>query len=437
MNAGKQKRDAGDNAMDRRAFLVAAAAPLVLGEPAAAIRLDELKNFKITKITGFRHVCQRPKLVGKNARLDLHGNQTSDNILRIATDQGIEGLGVGSTKPEIAKQLIGRTLDEYWKPGVGVVSPLDRADHALFDLIGKALNQPAWKLLGGQGAEWVPVYDGSIYFNDLLPPQPPLKKGGKEQTGVRRLMEEVEFSLEAGHRAFKIKIGRGHKWMEKDAGFERDVEVVKAIRTLVGEDVQLMVDANNGYDLETAKRWLDRVGDQRLLFIEEMFPEDVKQDLDLKAYARKGDWKTLVADGENARDLELFDPFIEAGAFDVYQPDIRAFGLTKQWELSRRLSRKRPEFKLAPHNWGSHLGLHMQLVLARGIPNFLIAEEDRSTSDLFDTSAFVFKEGKAKVPDLPGCGLMLREDVFKQKYAKDAWSVGGSRASAAGVGRAS
>ena len=45
--------------------------------------------------------------------------------------------------------------------------------------------------------------------------------------------------------------------------------------------------------------------------------------------------------------------------------------------------------KLAPHNWASFLGLYMQLVLARGIPNFLIAEQDTSTRDLFDTSAFV------------------------------------------------
>jgi len=65
----------------------------------------------------------------------------------------------------------------------------------------------------------------------------------------------------------------------------------------------------------------------------------------------------------------------------------------------------------------------MQLVLARGIPNFLMAEEDRSTSDLFDTSAFTFKEGKMRVPDSPGCGLVLREEVFRKKYQEGAWVV--------------
>ncbi len=413
--------------MHRRQFLEAAV--ITLGGLAPSARLnaaDELKKVKITKITGFRHACPRVKLVGKNARLDVHGKETAENCLRIATEQGIEGIGVGNVKPETARQLLGHTLDEYWKPGVGVVSPLERADHALYDLIGKALNQPAWKLLGdqpgGHGPEWTPIYDGGIYFNDLLPPQPPLKKAGKQRSGVDRILEEVEFSLDAGHRAFKIKVGRGHKWLEKRAGFERDVEVVKSIRKLTGKDVTLMADANNGYDLETAKNWLEAIAGD-LMWIEEPFPEQVEQDLELKEFIRAKGWKTLLADGENAREIALFDPYIERAAFDVYQPDIRTFGLTLQWELSRRLSRKRPDLTLAPHNWGSHLGLHMQLVLARGIPNFLIAEEDRSVSDLFDTSAFTFKEGKMRAPDLPGCGLVLREQVFRDRYEGNSWTV--------------
>ncbi len=403
--------------MNRRQFL-AASASLASGALATTIaaeekKIDELKKFKITKITGFKHVCPRPKLVGKNSRLDVHGKQTSENILRIATDQGIEGIGIGTATQDNARKLLGHTLDEYWKPGVGAISPLDRADHALFDLVGKALNTPAWKLFGGKGPEWVPVYDGSIYFNDLLPEF--------QDKGVARLLEEVETSLKRGHRAFKIKVGRGAKWMEKDAGFKRDVEVVQSIRKLVGKEVKLMVDANNGFDLDGTKRWLDAVGDD-LFFIEEMFPEVVEQDLDLKAYIRKKGWKTLVADGENAREVNLFDPFIEKDALDVLQPDIRAFGLTRQWELSRKMAAK-PNIHLAPHNWGSHLGLHMQLVLARGIPNFLIAEEDPSTSDLFDTAAFQFKEGKMLVPDVAGFGLVLREKVFNENYSKEAWVV--------------
>jgi L-alanine-DL-glutamate epimerase-like enolase superfamily enzyme len=196
---------------------------------------------------------------------------------------------------------------------------------------------------------------------------------------------------------------------------------VQAIRKLVGKDVRLMVDANNGYDLEGTQRWLDAVGDD-LFFIEEMFPEAVEQNLALKAFLRRKGWKTLVADGESAKEVGHFDAFIDREALDVLQPDIRAFGLTKQWELSRKAAAN-PSIKLAPHNWGSFLGLHMQLVLARGIGNFLIAEQDPAASDLFDTAAFEFKEGKVRVPDLPGCGLVLREDVFQAGYKSQAWGV--------------
>src|SRR5262249_13421209 len=244
-------------AMNRRDFVQAAAVLLgkeALGTAREPRVADELKRFKITKITGFRHVCPRPKLVGKNSQLDVHGRQTVENVLRIATNQGIEGIGIGSAKPESARQLLGHTLDEYWKPDIGVVSPLGRADHALFDLVGKALHLPAWKLLGGKGPEWVPVYDGSIYFNDLLPEV--------KDKGVARLLEEAEASLKTGHRAVKIKVGRGFKWVEKQAGLKRDVEVVQAIRKLVGKEVTLMVDANNAFDLEGTKRWLDAVGDE-------------------------------------------------------------------------------------------------------------------------------------------------------------------------------
>jgi L-alanine-DL-glutamate epimerase-like enolase superfamily enzyme len=402
--------------MNRRDFL-AASASLVAGAPLLAaaddVNPDRLKGCKITRVTGFLHVCPRPKLIGKNAFRDVHGRQTAEDVLRITTDQGLEGIGIGTATPDNARKLVGHTLDEYWRPGVGVVSPLGRADHALFDVVGKALQVPAWKLLGGRGPEWVPVYDGSFYFADLLPEY--------QDRGIARIVEEVETSLRSGHRAFKVKVGRGFKWMDPQAGFQRDVDVVRAVRKAVGKDAALMVDANNGFDLDSTRRWLDAVGDD-LYWIEEPFPEVVEQDLQLKAYLRGKGWQTRIADGESAREAGHFDAFIEHEALDVLQPDIRAFGLTLQAALARKMAAK-PALKLAPHNWGSFLGLHMQLMLARGIPNFLMAEQDPSTSDLFDTSAFQFREGKVRVPDLPGCGLQLREGVFDKKYRKDAWVV--------------
>lgn len=409
--------------MRRREFLRAASALALAASarpapaddrPGSARDLDRLREFRITKITGFRHVCPRPKLVGKNSHLDVHGDTTSEDVLRISTDQGLEGVGIGRAAPDVARQLIGQTLDSFWTPGVGATSPLGRSDHALYDLVGKALGVPSWKLFGGEGPEWVPVYDGSIYFADLLPQF--------SDRGVARIVQEVEQGLDRGHRAFKIKIGRGYKWMPRDDGFQRDLDVVRAIRSAVGPDVRLMVDANNGYTPDDALRWLDALGDD-LFFVEEMFEENPRDDLRLKEHLKSRGKSTLVADGESAREVSHFDELLKAHAIDVLQPDIRAFGLTLQWAMSRRIAELNPDARLAPHNWGSNLALPMMLVLARGIPNFLMAEQDTSTSDLFDDPAWEFRDGKIRVPDLPGCGLSLREDVFRSTYAPKAWVV--------------
>lgn len=402
--------------MNRRQFLQSATVlPFAAAGIGGAPEVGELKRCVVTKITGFRHVCQRPRFVGKNSHLDDHGRTTTDHVLRIMTDRGVEGIGVGNVTPEVARRVVGHSLDEFWSAERKVVSPLGRADHALYDLIGKVLGVPAWELLGGEGPEWVPLYDGSIYFDDLQP-----EFAGR---GVARIVEEVQAGLDDGHRAFKIKVGRGFKWMETGAGFRRDVEVMRAVRKLVGPEVRLMVDANNAFDLDGTIRWLDAVDDD-LFFVEEMFPERVEDDLKLKEYLKAKGRTTLVADGESAREVGHFDPYLKAGAIEVLQADIRAFGLTLLWELSRRATASGNSALLAPHNWGSFLGVYMMVVLGRGIPNFLMAEQDTSSSDLFDTSGFVKKEGRMKVPGTPGCGLVLREDVFEAKYRKEAWTVG-------------
>jgi D-galactarolactone cycloisomerase len=401
--------------MLRRDFLRLAAVAPWLGARRDDSAPDALRRHRIRTITGFRHTAPRPKYVGKNSHLDDHGDRTGDDVLILETDQGATGFGSGRITPEAARKLVGLPLSDLWNRDTGSVGALGRADHALFDLVGKVLNVPAWTLLGGQGPEWVPVYDGSIYFNDLLPQY--------QARGVARLVEEAEQGRERGFRAFKVKVGRGFKWMEKDAGFRRDVEVIRALRKALGPEIKLMVDANNGFDLDGTLRWLDAVGPEDLYFVEEMFPEDVEQDLALREAIRAKGWKTLVADGESAREPEHFAPYLEAGVLDVLQPDIRAFGLSLQWSLSRRMAARNSPARLAPHNWGSFLGGPMQLVLARGIPNFLIAEIDWSTSDLFDASAFEVRDGRMRVPDRPGCGLVLNAEVFRRKYAGDAWTI--------------
>jgi D-galactarolactone cycloisomerase len=273
----------------------------------------------------------------------------------------------------------------------------------LWDLTGKLLGKPVYELLGGKGPQRVAVYDGSIYFADLLP-----------QYAARwrdRFKEEIDLGLKRGHRAFKVKIGRGWKWMERAAGDERDVEVMELIRRHAGDEVILGVDANNGYDPAGTRRFLDRAGRFNLAFLEEMFPETVEDCLELKGFLAGRGWKTLLADGETQGDLDVFKPFIEAKAIDVLQADMNRFGFEG---IMTEAAWARPRgILVAPHNWGSLVGFYMQLHVGRAIPNFYRAENDPLQTDLLIGEGYEIRDGACSVPVAPGFGLKLDEEKFR------------------------
>jgi len=272
----------------------------------------------------------------------------------------------------------------------------------LWDLAGKILKRPVYELLGGKEPGKVPVYDGSIYFSDLLP-----QYAAKWQD---RFKEEIDKGMEAGHRAFKMKIGRGYKWMDRREGDARDVEVVETIRKHAGDDVRLGVDANNGYDLAIAKRFLERTAEFRLDFIEEPFPEQVAQCLELKAFIAEQGWKTMLADGEGTNDVEAYRPFVNAKALDMLQGDM--YGLGIEGILAEAAMAEPQGIRVAPHNWSSLLSLFMQVHVGLVIPNFYRAEHDPVHSDVLIYDGYKIMDGSCSVPDAPGFGLALDESRF-------------------------
>jgi L-alanine-DL-glutamate epimerase-like enolase superfamily enzyme len=226
---------------------------------------DELPaDVRITRVVGFDLPLTRNKIAGKNARLDVHGDRSRDRMLWLHTSAGIEGLGASNADEPAARKLLGASPRELFNSRERrMTGPLGAGTMPLWDLAGKLLKQPVYQLLGGAGVERVPVYDGSIYFADLLPQY--------ADRYAERFREEIDLGLKLGHRAFKIKIGRGNKWMPRAAGDDRDVEVVEVIRKHAGREVLLGVDANNGYDLPIAKRFVDRTAELNLAFLEELF----------------------------------------------------------------------------------------------------------------------------------------------------------------------
>ena len=78
----------------------------------------------------------------------------------------------------------------------------------------------------------------------------------------------------------------------------------------------------------------------------------------------------------------------------------------------------------APHNWGSLLGFYLSLQFGKTIPHFLYGEVATLTSDVVDTSGYDFTGGTFTVPDTPGLGLALDEDVYDDRYAgNEDWQI--------------
>lgn len=388
--------------MHRRKFIAAAAAL-----SAATLRASELPDdMHITRVVGFDLTSRRNKLAGKNARLDVHGNRGHDRMLRIYTNAGLEGIGNSGISAETAAGLLGKNPFDFHEPSQRrVTGPFGAGTMPLWDLLGKALKKPVYELLGGEGFDKVPAYDGSIYFADLLPQY--------ADRWANRFREEIDLGLSLGHRAFKIKLGRGYKWMPRAEGNRRDVEVVKLIRKHVGADALLGVDANNGYDLAGAKRLLDELADEELAFAEELFPETVDECLELKDFIRQRGWRTLVADGETQHELSAYQPFMDADAIDVFQGDMNHFGI--DGILSEAAMAKPRGGRIAPHNWGSLVGFYMELHVGRAVSNFYRAEHDPLASDAIVADGYRINDGLVTVPDTPGFGLSIDESAFARE----------------------
>jgi L-alanine-DL-glutamate epimerase-like enolase superfamily enzyme len=402
----------------RRQFLlectssaIAATAAMTLST-SASLRAADVRggDIRITRIVAFDLPSRRNKVAGRNARLDVHGDSAVDPMVRIYTNaQGVEGLGICRAPREKLAELLGRDPGELLEgENHRMRGPLGSQTMALWDLVARLRDKPVCELLGAPPAtapRRVPAYDGSIYFADLLPQY--------ADSWQDRFKREIDMGLELGHRAFKIKIGRGARWMSREEGDARDVAVVRLIREHAGKDVLLGVDANNGYDLEGAKRFVASVADVNLAFTEEMFPEVIEECLALKEFFRSRKLDTLLADGETQGDLDAFKPFIAARAIDVLQADMNRFGVEG---IMTEADMSRPQgIRVAPHNWGSLVGFYHQLHVGAAIDNFYRAERDPLTSELLVADGFTIKDGYATLPPTSGFGLRINEVRFESE----------------------
>lgn len=380
-----------------------------------------MDNTTITTIEWARLEGERPRKAGCNARLGEHGQQVRPPLARVTTEDGVTGFGWARLTEDEARALVGCTLDEalaYDEQGNlrGVHEAYRALEYPLLDLTGALTQRPVYRLLGGEpgadGAYRVPCYDTSLYIDDLH------LTGDAEAAGL--IACEAAEGLARGHRAFKVKIGRGGMHMELEAGTRRDIAVIHAVRDAIGPDARLMIDANNGYNLNLTRRVLAETAEAHVYWIEEPFHEDAALYRHLKRWlARKG-LATKIADGEGSASPHLLD-WAREGLIDVVQYDILHPGFSRWLELGPLLDTW--DVRSAPHHYGEPFGNYASGHLAPAIQHFEGVEWDDATVPGLDTSAYAIDDGHVLLPDLPGFGLHLDDAVYARAVEVDGYTV--------------
>jgi D-galactarolactone cycloisomerase len=383
------------------------------------------------KITAIRiHILRVPLNGARFLSSQCNFPERNSLLVQVLTNDGVEGWGEGGQygPPEpvascirdvLGPKLIGRDPREAGKlwhemysatrdfgQKGSYIEAMSALDIALWDIAGKVSNQPISRMLGGAFRESVPAYATGCYYrneSDLFSRETQIALG-----------KEAESYSESGFQILKMKVGL--------LPVEQDAERVATVRTAIGSDHMLLVDANHAYNRKTALRMgraLERF-DVRW-FEEPIVPED------REGYRMLRDKLDLpIAGGECEYTRYGFRDLIVGGCLDIAQPDICVAGGFSEWNKIVALCESFGVWVI-PHVWGSGIALatalHAVAALApfphtaNPIPlqNEPLIEFDRNYNPLRDDlleESFELKQGRVVVPTGPGLGITVRKDVL-------------------------
>jgi L-alanine-DL-glutamate epimerase-like enolase superfamily enzyme len=258
----------------------------------------------------------------------------------------------------------------YGGRGGSVSLAVSAVDIALHDLLARRLNLPLWRLLGGFDAA-VPCYAGGIDLEFTLD----------------ALLKQTDDNLRKGFRAIKMKVG--HSRLSEDA------ERVKAMRSHLGPDFPLMVDANMRWTVDEAIRAARAFRDSNLIWLEEpTIPDDIAGHTRI---VREGG--VPIATGENLHTLHEFTQMIAAGGVTFPEPDVtNCGGIT----VFMKVAHLAEAYNLPVTSHGAHdLTVH----LLAALPNRSYLEVHGFGLDRYIERPIVIRDGVALAPDTPGHGV--------------------------------
>lgn len=272
--------------------------------------------------------------------------------------------------------------------GAAAVMALSGIDLALWDIRGKAVGWPLYRLLGGSRRP-VAAYAGGISL-------------GFQEPGA--LVDEASELVAEGYRALKLRFGDSPR---------KDIERLEAVRTALGDDVEILVDANAAYTLDDVRKVMPVLDALDVGWLEEPFsPHDYR---DYAAAARLG--STPLAAGENHYTRFEFTRVLDDGAITILQPDVtKTGGITEAMRVAAMASAWKRA--ICPHTSQTGISMAASLHFLSAIENGRYYEADVSKVNEFRDSlcgpvASLSADGCCLAPDAPGIGVEVDEDFIR------------------------
>lgn len=345
-------------------------------------------------------------------------------FVKVVTDDGLYGWGEASlagsidaverTVHDLGGVLIGQDpsgVERHWqamyhawrwRAGPTFCTAQSALDIALWDLEGKRLGVPVYRLLGGPFSTRIRTY-ASHWLAGVKTPQ--------------AAFEGAKDAVSRGFTAFKWNpfsaISAGAPEYE---AIMKDAEIMEAARAGAGPSVDIYCDIGERLSVRTAIAAANAFAPFRPSFFEEPIPyENPRVMIDLK--------KMLglpLATGEHLLNRWEFREIIEGGGADIIQPDLcHGGGITEVKRVAHYADMH--YIAMAPHNSAGPIGTLASLHLLASIPNAYILEQmeaDRELRDVISTVPLVLKDGHYELPTGPGLGTDLNFDAIKDQKTK-------------------
>jgi D-arabinonate dehydratase len=334
-------------------------------------------------------------------------------VVKVITDEGISGWGytfgtdieLVSAQKVLAEIVIGQDVfntekiwsDMYrttlrWGRKGAVLRAMSAIDIALWDVKAKAAGVPLYKLLGGY-KEKVRVYKSSGYYTELT---------GKDD--LEYIEEDCANALERGYTAYKLRVGMDPI---------HDIKRVETARKTLGDDVDIFVDANNGWDIATSISFGKKLEKLNVAWFEEpLLPDDyaghakLAKDLDIP-----------IAAGELEATRWAFQQMIDSHVADILQPDVTVLGGITEWVKVANIAAVQG-ITVVPH---AFYEIHVHLACA--LPEVNLIEYFEVETDAINIDKIIVDPPKAengwlKCAEKPGLGFDVDEEKVRHYKIK-------------------